>query len=87
MSTVNTRIEMDGIEYKVEHSRSSSLPLSQYERIVVWTSDDEYVGDVLINHNEKDAIRQFKDESRFISYDEVKDLSAEDIAYRIIDAY
>lgn len=45
-------ITVDGHEYEVEHTEAG---MGAPERIVVWTLDEELVGDVSLDHNHEHA--------------------------------
>lgn len=69
-------IIVDGIEYEVEHTEPH---LGGPERVVVWTMDEELVGDVSLDHNYESASAMIGRGPEAISYFEFAEKTPEEI--------
>jgi len=71
-------ITVDGITYEVEHTTSA---LGQPEYIVLWDAEDNFVGDVVLDHNHEHAAAQLNgDDAHNVNYFDMSGKSTEEVA-------
>ena len=76
-----TNFVHNDITYELEHNTRNYL-----EHLVVRTNDEEFIGDVFINHETKEARTEYRDGScHDTSYQEVNNMTRDEITRWIID--